>query len=140
MKISLAKNYQQIVKSFPVMLQLRSTLHKKDFLDQVKRQQQTGYNLVFLEDVGKVMAVAGFRITENISAHRTLYVSDFVTDERYRLKGYGTLLFDWLVLYARKTLCKSLQLDSSLERSGAHQFYFSNNMSICSYRFILPLE
>jgi len=140
MKISLAKNYQQIVKSYPVMLQLRSTLHKKVFLDQVKRQQQLGYKLAFLEDLGRVMSVAGFRITENLNADKTLYVHEFITDRSSRLKGYGTKLFEWLVMYAKKEQCKSLQLDSGLERSEAHLFYFKNNMNICSYRFILPLE
>lgn len=122
------------------MLQLRSTLLQKDFLDQVKKQQQEGYKLVFVEDLKKVVSLAGFRITENIASQKTLYVHEFITDETCRLHGYGSKLFDWLVRYAKKEKCMSLQLDSGLERSEAHKFYFRNNMSVCSYRFILPLE
>ena len=41
-----------------------------------------------------VLAVAGFRALENLSAGRVLYVDDLVTDEARRSAGHGAQLLD----------------------------------------------
>ncbi len=102
MHISLIQSKEDIQKCFPVMVQLRTALSEEEFVEKVERQQKSGYFLAFIEDENKVVAVAGFRIIENLSSGKFLYVDDLITDTENRSKGYGDKLFDW-VSYFRLT-------------------------------------
>ena len=52
----------------------------------------SGYRLAFVQDTDGVVAVAGFRVGENLAWGRFLYVDDLVTLPSHRSKGYGAKL------------------------------------------------
>src|SRR5262249_22300934 len=122
------------------MVQLRTHLIESEFVARIRRQQKLGYNLVFLEDAGEVLSVAGVRIAENLYAGRYLYVDDLSTHESVRSQGHGGMLFDWLVNYAKSDNCDVLALDSGVQRFGAHRFYLGKRMDIVSHHFRLKLK
>jgi GNAT superfamily N-acetyltransferase len=138
--IRLAESDADIERCFPVMAQLRPHLTKDDFIRRVKLQRQEGYQLAYAEDEGAVRSVAGFRIMNMLAHGHFLYVDDLVTDENARSKGYGDLLFDWLVNYARDEGCEKFQLDSGVQRFSAHRFYLRKRMEIASHHFSLNLS
>lgn len=140
MRIDLATTDEQIARACHVMRQLRPHLDADRFVNQVRRQQASGYELVVLEADGAVQAVAGFRVLEQLVRGRVLYVDDLVTDADARSRGYGDALIDWLVVHARAAGCTALELDSGVQRHGAHRFYLRKRMDITAYHFVLPLE
>jgi len=137
--IEFATTDADIAKCFPVVVQLRPHLTEAAFVEQVKRQQENGYHLVYLEENG-VKAIAGFRILEMLSHGRFLYVDDLVSDDSERSKGHGKCLINWLADYARSQNCTSLQLDSGIHRARAHRFYFRQEMAIAAFHFSLKLN
>ena len=137
--IRLAETNEQISRCFSVMQQLRTHLVEKDFLPKVRRQQDAGYQLAYLEDEGGIRALAGYRFIDNLASGRILYVDDLVTDEASRSRGYGRTLLDWIVGEARREHCQFLDLDSGVQRFDAHRFYLANRMIISSHHFKLKL-
>lgn len=137
--ISLAVSRQEIDTCFHVMAQLRTHLTKSQFVEQVIRQQQQGYQLARLLDGAEIKALAGFRITEGLHHGKFMYVDDLVTDESQRSMGYGKFLLDWLIKLARNNNCQFLDLDSGVQRFDAHRFYLNNRMNIVSHHFSLKL-
>ena len=129
----------EVLRCFPVMRELRTDLVEEGFLPRIRRQQETGYQLAYLEDSGSVRAVAGYRLLENLYSGRVLYVDDLVTSPAVRSAGYGGQLFDWLVERARAEGCRTLELDSGVQRFDAHRFYLVRRMSIVSHHFRLVL-
>ncbi len=79
--------------------------------------------------------MAGFRVIEFLAYGKFLYVDDLVTTENARSRSYGKRMLDWLVGVAREEGCGSLQLDSGVQRHGAHRFYFREGMKIFGYHF-----
>lgn len=140
MRIYVAKSIKDIGDCYLVMVQLRTSLSKDEYIERVKRQQKDGYKLAFVLDKGKVVSVAGFRILENLAHGKFLYIDDLVTDNNNRSKGYGDKLFDFLVEYAKKQMCKAVHLDSGVQRFDAHRFYFRKRMTISSHHFNLVLD
>ncbi len=139
-KITLASTDLEITRCFPVMAQLRPHVWENEFVMRVQRQgKESGYALAFLEHDGAVRSVAGFRTSESLFYGRFLYVDDLVTDEASRSKGYGEMLFDWLVERARANGCKAVVLDSGVQRFGAHRFYLRKRMDILCHHFALKL-
>jgi len=137
--IRIAESDDEIARCFAVMQQLRTHLVEGEFVPTVRRQQINGYRLVYLEERGQVRSVAGYRLIENLANGRILYVDDLVTDAACRSQGYGKALLAWLVQRAREHGCRTLELDSGVQRFDAHRFYLANGMVISSYHFRLKL-
>ncbi|CAN5812363.1 MAG: GNAT family N-acetyltransferase [Gemmatimonadetes bacterium] len=137
--IRLARSDAEILRCFPVLWQLRTHLRESDFVDTIRRQQASGYLLAYLESDGSVRAVAGYRFIDNLYSGRLLYVDDLSTDQAVRSRGHGGRLFDWLGERAREEGCKTLELDSGVQRFDAHRFYLTRRMEIASHHFRLKL-
>lgn len=139
MQILLAKSKTDITNCYPIIVQLRTTLSEKEFVERVLKQQKIGYNLAYIKDKKEIVAVTGFRISYNLAWGKFLYVDDLIVDSKNRSKGYGNILFDWLIDYAKKETCNELHLDSGVQRFDAHRFYLKRRMKISSHHFALPL-
>lgn len=131
---------EDIDRCFPVMVQLRPDLERREFVARVRRMATEGYRLAALEDGGVICAVAGFRVHDMLHRGRNLHVDDLVTDEQHRSGGCGASLLHWLRERARAEQCSWLGLDSGVQRAGAHRFYFREGMSISSYHFSLDVR
>ena len=138
--IALATSDAELAACFPVMAQLRPHLTPEGFLSCVRRQQADGFQLAALTAAGVVVAVAGFRVLENLAWGRFLYVDDLVTDEAHRSRGHGETLFDWLVTHARAEGCEQVHLDSGVQRFGAHRFYLARRMDITCHHFAMKFK
>lgn len=127
-------------RSFDVMHELRPHLTTPDeYVERVARQRAGGYRLIGVEEDGAVKAVAGFRIVEMLFQGTHLYVDDLVTAETERTKGHAAALMDWMIDLGTRESCTSLELDSGVQRFGAHAFYFTERMAIAAYHFTLKL-
>jgi GNAT superfamily N-acetyltransferase len=140
MSIQLVTSDTQIFKCFSVLSQLRPHLKQEDFLTQVQRQQQQGYQVAFSERDEQVIAVAGFRISECLAWGQHLYVYDLVVGAAERSQGHGQQLFEWLIDFAKLHHCQQLHLDSGVQRFAAHRFYLQQRMHISSHHFSLLLS
>ena len=140
-RIAIADTVEDIRRSFPVMRELRTHItDAEDFVQRVKRQQEQGYQLAFLESEGQVRAAAGYRLLESLFSGKNLYVDDLITRDSDRSRGFGGELFDWLIKQAREKGCENFELDSGVQRFDAHRFYFTKRMSISSYHFRIKIE
>jgi GNAT superfamily N-acetyltransferase len=122
------------------MVQLRPNLQQADFISRVRRQFDQGYRLSFIRNGSKTVAVAGYRLMDNLSRGRFCYVDDLVTANDVRSKGHGTELMAWLVNFAVTEGCNCLELDSGVQRFDAHRFYLRNRMFISCHHFSLELK
>jgi len=136
MTIRIATTDAEIAACFPVMRELRPHLAEGEFLPRVRRQEAAGYRLAYLEQPEGVVAVAGFRVRENLAAGRFLYVDDLVTAAAQRSRGHGSRMLAWLREFAVQHGCGELHLDSGLQRTGAHRFYEREGMIRAGYYFI----
>ena len=91
--------------------------------------------MALVVDGTAVLCVALWRVIENTSDGRRLYVDDLVSDENRRSRGAGKMMFDWLETKASALGCTTLTLDSGVQRLRAHRFYFREGMHISSFSF-----
>jgi GNAT superfamily N-acetyltransferase len=140
-QISIARTAAEIKRCHPIMRELRPKFESADdFLVQVQRQQQQGYEMAFVEEGGEVRAVAGYRCLESLFSGKFIYVDDLVTREIDRSRGFGGELLDWLFDQTVARGCARLELDSGVQRADAHRFYFSKRMAISSFHFGRSLD
>jgi len=142
MKIELTESDAEVLACFPVMLHLRDLRDASAFLHRVRDQERSGYRLAALRDGGEPLAVAGFRLGENLAWGKHLYIDDLVTLPAVRSKGCGTALLAWLSEFAASEGAQQLHLDSGTERVDAHRFYQREGLEISSFHFkrVLPVS
>jgi GNAT superfamily N-acetyltransferase len=135
MDIQIAETDTNISTCYPVMRELRPHLEEAEFLPLVRKLENAGYRLAFVQQPEGVVAVAGFWIRENLAWGRFLYVDDLVTLASHRSQGIGSRLLTWLREYAAQEGCRQLHLDSGTQRKDAHRFYDREGMSLFGYHF-----
>ena len=138
--VRIAETEAEVRSCFPLMKQLRPHLLSEDeFVTRWARQLKDGYRLMMLlaGESGKeqVVAVAGYRVQENLVYGRFLYVDDLVSDEGARGSGFGAQLMDSLKLETKVQGCGKLVLDTALSNSLAQRFYFRNGLLATAMRF-----
>ena len=79
-----AETDEAIVACYDVMAELRPHLRRENFLATVRAMQKDGLRLACIREGGRVVAVAGYRISDNLFCGRHLYVDDLVTSEAER--------------------------------------------------------
>jgi ribosomal protein S18 acetylase RimI-like enzyme len=123
-----------------LMLQLRPQLGTADtWQARFQRQAADGYRLFALLREGQPLALAGFRLQENLVHGRFLYVDDLVTDASARGSHCGSQLMDALKAEAQRLQCALLVLDSALGNALAHRFYYRQGLLGQAMRFSLTI-
>lgn len=138
MKIAPASTDAEKLACFAVLSELRPSLKREHFLDDLARMSTQGYGLVALWDP-EVRAVAGVRPMEMFSTGPILYVDDLVAAAAHRSRGYGHQLLAFLEGYAQSLGCRFLELDSGDARLDAHRFYRREGMASMALHFSKPL-
>lgn len=114
---------------FPVMHQLRPHLaDAADFLARVQRMRSAGYRLLAAWQGDTPVALAGYRLQENLVYGRFLYVDDLVTDAQARGSRWGARLLQVLTDDATAAGCALLVLDTGLANARAQRFYFREGL------------
>lgn len=83
------------------------------------------------------MAVAGFRVSENLGWGRHVYVDDLSTLPDARKQGHARQLLEWVHAEAARLGVGQVHLDSGVgpERAAAHGLYFTSGYRISCYHF-----
>lgn len=117
----------------PVLVELRPHLTAPSLAEIARRGHAEGLRFLAAYDDGVCVGVAGWRFVTNTSAGRKLYVDDLVTASDRRSAGVGAALLAELEARAVAEGCTVLDLDSGVQRTEAHRFYFRERMSIRSF-------
>lgn len=105
------------------------------YVESMGRVFEGGGRMTLAIYAGEVAGVAVFRVHENTSQGRKLYVDDLVVDSECRSRGIGGALLARLEEKARRADCIAVDLDSGTEREGAHRFYFRAGYTIRTFGF-----
>ncbi|HYD99543.1 MAG TPA: GNAT family N-acetyltransferase [Alphaproteobacteria bacterium] len=99
-----------------------------------------GAHLTLLREDGAARALAVWRVFHTTYNGLRFYVDDLVTDESLRGSGHGGVLLGWLEERARALGVDVFALDSGVQRTRAHKFYFTHGLAIVSFAFSKALS
>jgi GNAT superfamily N-acetyltransferase len=132
---------QELRACLPLMRELRPHLaDEADFIARVGRMRHDGYRLLAAMRDGQAVALAGYRLQENLIYGRFLYVDDLVVSPALRGGRCGARLLEALDDLARGSGCARLVLDTGLSNALAQRFYFRAGLLTSAIRFSKNLE
>lgn len=125
---------------FEVISELRPHLpDAAAFAAQVRRQAEQGYRLLVAWQGEQALALAGYRLQENLLYGRFLYVDDLIASPAARRHGLGAQLLDALREQARRDGCAHLVLDTALGNALGQRFYYRQGLLAKALHFSQPL-
>ncbi len=110
----------EVAASFAVMVELRRDLTQEQFTMRVREQALEGYELAGGFVDGRLVTLAGYRISTTMVRGRHLFVDDLVTAQAEQGKGWGRQMIAWLAREAVARGVEKVYLDS---RASARGFY-----------------
>ena len=139
MNTGYATTAEDFTRCFEVMKELRPHHNLQSFITAMDAMQKEGYQLLYLQDEECIVSVAGFRFTTTLYDGLIIDFDDFVTLADGRSKGYGAVVFDYLVRLAKEKDIKAIHLNSNHQRFDAHRFYLNKRMKIVAHHFRLEV-
>jgi ribosomal protein S18 acetylase RimI-like enzyme len=136
-----AESEAELQACWSAMHQLRPHLQSaQDMAQRVHRMREDGYRVLAAWRGEEVIALAGYRLQENLVYGRFLYVDDLVTLESERGGEWGARLIDATTRIAEEAGCMKLVLDTGLSNALAQRFYFRQGMLTGAMRFSKVLQ
>lgn len=123
-----------LAKSESVLRELRPQI-PPDYAAKMHAVFAGGGRMVIVADGERVTGVAVYRIYEDTFNGRKLYCDDLVTTDIERSTGVGHALMKFMEDEAVHRQCDAFALDSGVQRSRAHKFYFREGMHVVSFNF-----
>jgi len=136
-----ARGQDDLAACFPVISQLRPKL--KDAAEWVERASGMatyGYRVLAAWEDDRVVALAGYRMMENLIHGHFLYVDDLVTSAEQRGRGLGAALLQELSLVGVDEYCHRLVLDTAAANANARRFYKREGLIDSVIGFVKPLN
>lgn len=125
---------------FPVISLLRPSLKSaEDWEERASEMATFGYRVLAAWEGDGVVAVAGYRVMENLIHGHFLYVDDLVTAESERGKGLGAALLTELTAIGVDEYCNRLVLDTAATNENARRFYKREGLLDVVIGFVKPL-
>lgn len=136
-----ARSPEELTACFPVISLLRPRLKGvSEWVERASGMAADGYRVLAAWDGNRVVAVAGYRVTENLIYDYFLYVDDLVTAETERGKGLGSALLKELSVIAVDEYCRCLVLDTAATNEKARRFYKREGLIDAVIGFVKSLE
>jgi GNAT superfamily N-acetyltransferase len=125
---------------YPVMRELRPHLTSPEELAaRWRRQTRDGYRLLAVWRGAAPVALAGFRLQENLLHGRHVHVDDLVASAAERRVGHGRRLLEQVAAEARALGCAKLTLGAAMGNALGHRFYFRFGLLATGLGFSMPL-
>jgi ribosomal protein S18 acetylase RimI-like enzyme len=135
-KLRHAETEDELRACFGVMHELRPHLRDyQDFAARLARMRGDGYRLLAGWQDDAPVALAGYRLQENLIYGPFLYVDDLVVKEDIRGGNWGARLLREVTAIARREGCAKLVLDTALSNARAQRFYFREGLLTGAMRF-----
>jgi GNAT superfamily N-acetyltransferase len=126
---------------FPVLVELRPDLDFESFQEILTEGVPQGYRFTAaLDDAGRCIGVAGWRIMAATGVRRRMYLDDLVAVSDVRGAGVGARMLEHLERRANDAGCTVLELDCAVFRHDAHRFYLREGYHIQAHHFRKNLQ
>jgi GNAT superfamily N-acetyltransferase len=84
---------------------------------------------------GQLIGISSGWTTIKFYSGKQLEVDNVIIDEAYQSKGIGKLFFEYIEDWAKKHSYKTIELNTYVQNSKSHKFYFNQGFTILGFHF-----
>ncbi|MEY3438667.1 MAG: hypothetical protein RL265_1252 [Bacteroidota bacterium] len=94
------------------------------------------YSQVAVFDGENCLGIAGIWIGTKLWCGKYLEIDNLIVSDKFRSKGVGKLLFDYISKKAKAENCSMMALDSYTSNFKAHKFFYNEGFAPKGFHFI----
>jgi len=83
----------------------------------------------------KLIGISSGWITIKLYSGKQLEVDNVIIDSNIQSKGYGKKFFEFIEKWAKENGCKTVELNTYVQNSRSHKFYYNLGYSILGFHF-----
>jgi len=97
--------------------------------------EQANYHCFGLFEAEQLIGMAGAWLNVRLYSGWQVEIDNVVVAETSRSGGKGQYFLQWLEAWAKAQGCHTLELNTYVQNSRSHKFYFQNGYAILGYHF-----
>ena len=130
----------EMMDNIAVLHAIYPSLTIEEYDRELDKMLTHNYGQVAVFDDEICIGISGFWIGTKLWCGKYLELDNIVVLEKYRSKGVGKLLFDFLHKKAVEHDCTMLSLDSYTHNFKAHKFFYNQGFNPKGFHFINILK
>ncbi len=126
----------EIKDSFKIMSQIYQDLDEKTYIINVSNAIINGYKMTAVYKEGKIVAVIGIIVCDNIKYGKIVRIEDFMICRSNRGIGAGKMLLKWVDWQALEFKTDIIMSNLSSERKESHKIFMREGFVIDGINFL----
>ncbi|NVK62955.1 MAG: GNAT family N-acetyltransferase [Flavobacteriales bacterium] len=140
MEVRELKTKEEMLESLEVLREVYPTITQEEYDRELDAMIPHNYGQVVVMDGETIAGLTGYWIGSKLWCGKYLELDNVVVAERYRSKGVGKMLFDYMEERAKEEKCTMLALDSYTTNFKAHKFFYGQGFAPRGFHFINILD
>lgn len=102
---------------------------------QIRMFEFNNYKCFGLFEDDTLIGVASGWVTVRLYSDKQLEIDNFIIDNSVQSKGFGKLFLSEIESWAKSHNCKTVELNTYVQNSRSHKFYFNQGYSVLGFHF-----
>jgi ribosomal protein S18 acetylase RimI-like enzyme len=131
---------QQILTTYELIHEMYNNISFQDFSYKITEMiKLNNYAVVAGYYQQELVVVAGYWVSMMLYCGKYLQISNFITSQQYRSKGFGSKILQHLQEKAISLQCNKIVLDSYIENKKSHSLYYKQGFYVRGLHFMKDL-
>jgi len=126
----------QIMTIMPLLTQVNKKTPPDILEMRIKEMVTQNYKCLGIYDGEALIGICGLWFMTRHYCGRSLEADHVMIDPAYQGKGVGKKLFEWIFEYAEVNGIEAHELNTYVNNSGSHKFYFNLGYIIKGFHFV----
>ena len=138
--ISELNTKKQILTTYELIHELYENISFQDFSYKITEMIKiNNYKMVAGYYQKELVVVSGYWVSMMLYCGKYLQLSNFITSQKYRSKGFGSKILEHLQEKAIFLQCNKIVLDSYIENKKSHSLYYKQGFYVRGLHFMKDL-
>lgn len=140
MEIRDLKTKHEMMDTYSVLTEVYPSLTIADYSAELDFMLPMNYGQAAVYENGVCVGVCGYWVGSKLWCGKYLELDNVVISEKYRSKGVGKLLFEFMYHKGTELNVTMLALDSYTSNFKAHKFFYNEGFAPRGFHFIRILD
>jgi GNAT superfamily N-acetyltransferase len=136
MEVFELKNISEMINQFIIINELYPEMTIETYQNYLNEMIPNSYGMVIVKEKNITIGLSGFWINTKLWCGKYLELDNVIVSERYRNKGVGNLISNFLEQKAKENNCLIMALDAYTNNFPAHKFYYNQGFVPKGFHFI----
>ena len=138
--ISELKTKKQMLTTYELVNEMYKNIDFQDFSYKITEMMKlNNYKMIAGYYQEELVVVSGYWVSLMFYCGKYLQLSNFITSQKHRSKGFGGQILQYLQEKAISLQCNKIVLDSYIENKKSHSLYYKQGFYVRGLHFMKDL-